>query len=136
MRAAGSSGVPLTRKLGIAQGMRVVTWGAPRDFARALGALPEGAALRPRGRGKADLAVWFVRGAAALAAGMDRAAAAAAAAPLWIAWRKRTAGTPADGPSEDEVRRAGLAAGLVDYKVCAIDKAWSALLFARRKQAR
>jgi hypothetical protein len=31
------------------------------------------------------------------------------------------------------VRQAGLAVGLVDYKICAIDATWSGLLFTRRK---
>lgn len=35
--------------------------------------------------------------------------------------------------TESEVRRVGLGAGLVDYKVCAIDGTWSVLLFARRR---
>jgi len=35
--------------------------------------------------------------------------------------------------TQQDVRRAGLATGLVDYKVCAIDAAWSALLFRRRR---
>ena len=35
--------------------------------------------------------------------------------------------------SEPVVREVGLAAGLVDYKICAIDSTWSGLLFARRK---
>jgi hypothetical protein len=34
--------------------------------------------------------------------------------------------------SQNDVRKAGLAAGLVDYKVCAIDADWSGLRFARR----
>jgi len=32
-----------------------------------------------------------------------------------------------------EVRAAGLASGIVDYKVCAIDPTWSGLRFARRR---
>ena len=35
--------------------------------------------------------------------------------------------------SQNEVRRAGLEAGLVDYKVCAVDEDWSALRFTKRK---
>jgi hypothetical protein len=35
--------------------------------------------------------------------------------------------------TDREVREAGLAAGLVDYKVCAVDSTWSGLLFTRRK---
>jgi hypothetical protein len=31
------------------------------------------------------------------------------------------------------VREVGLAAGLVDYKVCAVDATWSGLRFTRRK---
>jgi len=31
------------------------------------------------------------------------------------------------------VRGTGLANGLVDYKICAIDATWSGLLFRRRK---
>jgi len=34
------------------------------------------------------------------------------------------------------VRETGLATGLVDYKVCAIDATWSGLLFTRRKAKR
>ena len=35
--------------------------------------------------------------------------------------------------TEDVVRAAGLANGLVDYKVCAVNETWSGLKFARRK---
>lgn len=37
------------------------------------------------------------------------------------------------GLTETSVRDIGLAAGVVDYKVCAIDAIWSGLKFARRK---
>jgi hypothetical protein len=35
--------------------------------------------------------------------------------------------------SQQQVRDAGMAAGLVDFKICAIDDTWSALLFRQRK---
>jgi 6-phosphofructokinase 1 len=35
--------------------------------------------------------------------------------------------------NQNDVRRAGLAAGLVDYKVCAVDSDWSGLKFARKQ---
>jgi hypothetical protein len=38
--------------------------------------------------------------------------------------------------NENLVREFGLAAGWVDYKVCAIDETWSGLCFARRAQAK
>jgi hypothetical protein len=52
---------------------------------------------------------------------------------LWIAWPKKASGMPTD-LTQTDVRRAGLASGLVDYKICAIDATWSGLLFARRKK--
>ena len=52
-------------------------------------------------------------------------------ASLWIVHPKQTSPLAADF-NQDDVRRAGLALGFVDYKVCAVDKDWSALKFARR----
>jgi hypothetical protein len=51
---------------------------------------------------------------------------------LWIAWPKKASGVATDLTQAD-VRRIGLASGLVDYKICTIDETWSGLLFARRK---
>jgi hypothetical protein len=50
---------------------------------------------------------------------------------LWIVHPKQTSPLAADF-NQDDVREAGLAHGFVDYKVCAVDKDWSALKFARR----
>jgi hypothetical protein len=145
--AAGHSGTPLPKKLGIKQGMTVALVAAPPGFAEILGELPEGAKLRAGARGRPGLVIWFVHSAAELGWEIRRISGFAAGVPLWIAWRKKTAraagasraakaahasGTGFAGPSENEVRDAGLAAGLVDYKVCAINETWSGLLFAPR----
>jgi hypothetical protein len=52
-------------------------------------------------------------------------------ASLWIVHPKQTSPLVTDF-NQDDVREAGLAHGFVDYKVCAVDKDWSALKFARR----
>lgn len=52
-------------------------------------------------------------------------------ASLWIVHPKQTSLLAADF-NQDDVREAGLSQGFVDYKVCAVDKDWSALKFARR----
>jgi hypothetical protein len=52
-------------------------------------------------------------------------------ASLWIVHPKQTSRLAGDF-NQDDVREAGLAHGFVDYKVCAVDKDWSALKFARR----
>jgi hypothetical protein len=51
--------------------------------------------------------------------------------PVWIAWPKKASGVATD-LSQQVVRGIGLSAGLVDYKICAIDKTWSGLLFTKR----
>ena len=133
---AGYSGTPLPKKLGIKPGMTVALLGAPKGFKATLGALPEGARLQHGTTGSPGLVIWFVRTAAELAGDIEGIAAYAAGAQLWIAWRKRTAlppTAPSDSPSEPSVRAAGLAIGLVDFKICAIDETWSGLLFTRRK---
>jgi alkylation response protein AidB-like acyl-CoA dehydrogenase len=54
---------------------------------------------------------------------------------LWIAWPKRASGLPTD-LGDGVVRELGLAAGLVDNKVCAIDATWSGLRFVYRLRDR
>jgi hypothetical protein len=63
---------------------------------------------------------------------MARMATLAENGPLWIAWPKRASGAATD-LTQQRVREIGLAAGLVDYKICSIDETWSGLLFTRRR---
>lgn len=129
---AGYSGTPLPKKLGIKANSVVALVGAPRDFSGTVGTLPDGARLRNGIRSKADLAIWFVRSRKDLLRRVDAMAKQAQQGPLWIAWPKKSSGVVTD-LSEPLVREAGLAAGMVDYKICAIDATWSGLLFSRRK---
>ena len=50
---------------------------------------------------------------------------------LWISWPKKAAGVATD-VTEAIVRETGLAAGLVDVKICAVDETWSGLKFVYR----
>lgn len=132
MAVAGYSGTPLVKKLGIKPGAAVALVDAPRGFRRELVGLPSDVRLRSRAGGSPDLTLWFVLSKRALEsrfAGMARGMGAG----LWIAWPKKTSRLAGD-VTEDTVRAAGLAHGLVDYKVCAINDTWSGLKFARRKQ--
>jgi len=126
----GYSGTPLPRKLGITAGARVAALGAPPDFAGRL----DGTRLHGRLRGSFDVIVLFADSAATLTRRLD--AAVAALEPrgvLWIAWPKRASGFVTD-VDERLVRESGLATGLVDNKVCAIDATWSGLRFAYRRE--
>ena len=129
-------GTPLVRKLGIKPGSRIALLGAPAGFDAMLGELPPGVAVRRRARGSLDVIVAFQVRRAELERGLPALRAALApAGGLWIAWPKRISGVETD-ISEDVVRRLGLASGLVDNKVCAIDHTWSGLRFVSRLRDR
>jgi len=137
---AGYSGTPLPKKLGIKPECRLALVNAPADFARTLGELPAGVTPAPMKRGPYDVIVLFAASSKALARGLAAARARLdAAGGLWVAWPKRASkktakkgsGIPTD-ITEAEVRARGLATGLVDNKVCAIDDTWSGLRFVVR----
>jgi hypothetical protein len=143
---AGYSGTPLPQKLGLKAGSRFGLVKPPTSFARTLGALPAGVAGKPLSPGKSqfDVIVCFaptmaevMRLMPALKKRLDPAGG------LWMAWPKKTrrpTRTPIREPAsarptdvnENEVRAVGLAAGMVDNKVCAIDDVWSGLRFVFR----
>jgi hypothetical protein len=131
---AGYSGTPLLQKLGMKAAQRVALLNAPRGFADTLGALPEEVALHTdlRGRAPFDLLLFFTQERADLARRFPRLAdRLASAGGLWVAWPKKASGVATD-LTENDVRDIGLAAGLVDNKVCAIDETWSGLRFVFR----
>lgn len=134
---AGYSGTPLPKKLGIKPNVSVALLDEPEGFIEILGELPPGVEITRRLAPMTAVAVWFVRSAAELASRIDSVAGqvrAARSCRLWIAWAKRTSPLASD-VNENLVRTAALSAGLVDYKVAAIDADWSGLLFAPRNKA-
>ncbi len=130
--STGYSGTPLVRKLGIKPDATVALVNAPPGFDDVLGELPHGVTVRRRLRGPADVIVSFHVDRARLERRLPALRAALTdAGGLWLAWPKRAAGVATD-LGEHAVRELGLAAGLVDNKVCAIDATWSGLRFVYR----
>jgi hypothetical protein len=133
---AGYSGRPLVKKLGIKPGMRITLFHPPEGFGDLVGELPPGASIQEPFQepdaGSCGLAIWFVRARDELTRDLLSISNAAGDAPLWIAWPKKTSALRSN-LGEADVRGAGLASGLVDYKICAIDETWSGLLFRRRR---
>jgi len=127
----GYSGTPLAKKLGIKAGGRVAIVSAPDGFTDVL-RLPPRSQLRTQARGRVDVVVFFVTRRAEL---VRRFPAVQRCLEdhggLWIAWPKRASGVPTD-LGEQTVRELGLAHGLVDNKVAAIDTTWSGLRFVYR----
>jgi hypothetical protein len=135
---AGYSGTPLPQKLGVKPGSRVALANAP-DSASAVvkevGSVGE-ACTGLAGKQPFDVIVQFVTSQRDLAARFDKAAAKLAeTGGLWIAWPKKSSGVETD-LNENLIRDVGLAAGLVDNKVCAIDETWSGLRFVVRVKDR
>jgi hypothetical protein len=134
---AGYSGTPLPKKLGIKEGFQIAFIEAPAGFSSTLGELPPGVVeVGPRGKGPLDLVVLFVKSLAELnKAFPNQKDRLAPAGMLWIGWPKKSSGVVTD-LTENVIRDTGLALGLVDTKVCAIDDMWSALKFVFRLKDR
>ena len=130
--SAGYSGTPLPKKLGIKPEARVALVGAPDGFDQTLGELPGGVTIHRRLQGRFDVIVAFFTDAAALERRLPTLRRGLTdAGGLWLAWPKQSSGVATD-LGDRVVRELGLAAGLVDNKVCAIDQTWSGLRLVYR----
>jgi hypothetical protein len=130
---AGYSGTPLPKKLGIAEGSRVHLARAPAGFEAALGPLPAGAKLVGPSAREPDVTLLFARRLGELERAFPRRAGRLQpGAALWVAWPKKASGLATE-LSFDAVQAVGLAAGLVDTKICAVDETWSGLKFMVRR---
>lgn len=133
---AGYSGTPLTKKLGLKDSFRIVLLHAPGGFADELEELPRGLRVLTQQSKRLDFALLFAKSQSALK--KDFAKLARNLVPngmLWVAWPKKASGVTTD-LTENDVRRIGLDAGLVDVKICAINDVWSGLKFVYRLRDR
>jgi len=136
----GYSGTPLPKKLGIKDGLRVAFAGAPSDVLTELkSALASCEVARDLSRDEKeplDFAMVFTKSKLELAKEFKRMSKTLApAGMLWVSWPKKSSGVASD-LDENIVRDIGLAAGLVDVKVCAVTEIWSGLKFVRRLKDR
>jgi hypothetical protein len=126
---AGYSGTPLAKKLGIKDGFRVALLHVPDPVKTEL----RNALMKCRRETVAsrdlDFILLFAKSLTVLRVELLPAAKALApAGMLWISWPKKSSGVPTD-LTEGVIRQRGLAAGLVDVKVCAVTEVWSGLKF-------
>ena len=133
---SGYSQTPLLRKLGIKEGQRLIILNAPDDYDLTLGGLPEGVDVAKRLDGILDFIQFFAVSKAELAAEFPRLKRFLAAnGMLWVSWPKRSSKVETD-LKESVVMETGLANGLVDVKVAAVDETWSGLKFVYRREDR
>jgi hypothetical protein len=131
---AGYSGTPLVQKLGIKEGMKINVIREPAAFRSLLIGIPGD--LSEPSRGELDFVILFASRFAELKNDFARLQKRLASnGTLWVSWPKKSSGEATD-LDENIIRDHGLAEGLVDVKVCAIDDTWSGLKFVRRLKDR
>jgi hypothetical protein len=132
----GYSGTPLPKKLGIKPGFRVALDGMPAEVKAELkAALAECEEVRGPKK-PVDFLMVFTKSKQDLAEEFEHfSKQLTPAGTIWVSWPKKSSGVATD-LDENIVREIGLAAGLVDVKVCAVTEIWSGLKFVRRVKDR
>ncbi len=134
--AASYSGTPLIVKLGLKDGFRARIIGASDEYWAMLGPLPPSVAVVDGDAAGLDFIHFFTTARDELAEQFPALHAQLGQhGMLWISWPKKAAKMMTD-LSENTIRDIGLADGLVDVKVCAVNAQWSALKFVRRVRDR
>lgn len=130
---AGYSGTPLAKKLGIKEGFNLLFVNAPPTLDDDL-EMPANVTMNLRK--PIDLVLLFVISERELERTFTKySAKLRPAGMLWICWPKKSSGVASD-LSDNVVRALGLAKGMVDVKVCAVDEVWSGLKFVFRLKDR
>ena len=127
--AAGYSGTPLPKKLGIKSNFRVAMHEMPREVGAELKDALDGCTVLRKSGAPLDFVMLFVKSRTEL----DRQLSSytkhlAPAGMLWVSWPKKSSGVTCD-MNENDIRAIGLSSGLVDIKVCAVNHVWSGLKF-------
>ena len=132
MDQIGYSHRSLVQKLGIKPGMKLAFFDPPESYLKALDELPEDVRFTQSSDESVDIIHFFVTDRAHLARQFSSLVfMLAPSGMLWISWPKGSSGVATD-LSENSIREIGLAHGLVDIKVIAVDEVWSGLKFVYR----
>jgi CheY-like chemotaxis protein len=126
------AGIPLAKKLRIVEGSVVAILEAPDNIREILGPLPKGVRFEKK-IADANLALFFVKSAAALGRTLPRLAAQMEPGKtLWICWPKRTSSMPCD-LTLIIIRALVSTYDMVDSKLCAVDATWSGTAITKRR---
>jgi hypothetical protein len=133
---AGYSGTPLIKKLGLKPGMHVALITPPADYGSLLEWPEDITFVDETALSDCDwIQAFYTRRIDFEAQIAHLRAAIRPNGQIWISWPKKAAKVPTD-LDENIIRDVGLAAGLVDVKVAAVDAMWSGLKFVIRLKDR
>jgi hypothetical protein len=134
--AAGYSGTPLPRKLGLTGGTRVLVVNEPPGYRGLLDPLPAGVEFVSEPEPPLGFVHLFVTSSSDLSAQLSGLRHDLAPdSVVWVSWPKKASGVKTD-VTEDGIRAVALPLGLVDLKVCAVDAVWSGLKLVIRRENR
>ncbi|MDF9799466.1 hypothetical protein OKW21_004729 [Catalinimonas alkaloidigena] len=126
-QAAGYSGSPLEKKLGLKSGFVIRLINPPNHYFELFQTIPPDIEIKSDTKSPKDFIHFFTQEAAELEDKLPRLKQEIKAnGMLWISWPKKASRVPTD-ITEGTIRDAALAIGLVDVKVCAVDIIWSGL---------
>ena len=136
---AGYSKTPLVKKLGIKPNFLIMPVNAPSNYWELLGTLPENVQVVDK-KGPVEHTVDFIHLFSKSADELQNEIHSLQTSlkkegMLWVSWPKKASKVATD-LNDGVVRKIGLATGLVDIKVCAVDDIWSGLKFVYRKADR
>ncbi len=134
---AGYSGTLLLKKLGIKEGYHCAVVNEPDAYWGWLSPLPEGVKTKSKASKESlDFVHLFVKEMSVFEKEFIKYKAALKKdGMMWISWPKKASKVTTD-LDEGKIRDFGLANGLVDVKVCAVDEVWSGLKFVFRVKDR
>lgn len=131
---AGYSQTPLVKKLGLKKGYKLVLINQPDYYFNLLDDLPD-VRLADENE-QADFLHFFTKDIKELKEQLPVLKSRMKKdGTLWVSWPKKASKVPTT-VDESLVRAAGLATGLVDVKICAVDEIWSGLKFMYRTKDR
>ncbi len=130
---SGYSKTALFAKLGLREGFRAHVVNPPANYWDLIEGAPDVTWLKRLGK-DLDFVHLFAGDHGLLTARFPKCVGAISyTGMVWVSWPKKSSGVETD---EAAVRDLGLALGLVDVKICAVDETWSGLKFVYRTSDR
>lgn len=133
---SGYSDTPLSKKLGIESGFKVVARHAPEGYELLISPLPSRVSIGKRVTKSTNLVHIFVVDKTVLKRELESLRESINPDGIvWVSWPKK-ASKVATSITEDTIREVCLPLGFVDVKVCSVSEIWSGLKLMIRRQLR